>query len=60
MVSLKSGRSHSFKKVTVAVLLQDATKAFQIGPAQSSLADSRLSRQSLLRAGIKTLTGAVG
>lgn len=49
MVSLKSERSHSFKKVTAAVLLQDATKAFQIGLAQSSQLP-----------GIKTLTGAVG
>lgn len=49
MVSLQSESSHSFKKVPAAVLLQDATKALQTGPAQSSQ-----------QPGIKTLTGAVG
>lgn len=48
MVSPESERSHIFKKVPAAVLLQDATKAFQIGPAQSSQ-----------QPGLKTLTGAV-
>lgn len=35
-VSLQSKRSHSFKKVPAPVVLHDASKALQIGPAQSS------------------------